>query len=154
MPELKVGFKAPAFTGFDQNGKEIKLSDFAGKKVVLFFYPQDDTPTCTNEVCNLRDNYNTFIKNGYVLIGVSPDNEKSHKHFALKFSLPFQLVADTSMKIINDYSVWGEKELFGRKYMGVIRTTFVIDKNGVIEKIISKVDSSNHTEQVFNADNK
>jgi thioredoxin-dependent peroxiredoxin len=149
MIQIKEGMKAPGFEGIDQNGKEIKLEDFKGKKVVLYFYPKDNTPGCTAEACNLRDNQDSFIKNGFVVIGVSPDSEKSHKGFAGKFSLPFPLIADTSKKILNDYGVWGEKKMYGKSFMGVIRTTFIIDEKGIIEKIITKVDTSGHTKQIF-----
>jgi peroxiredoxin Q/BCP len=141
--------RAPGFEGIDQNGKTTKLSDFAGKKVVLYFYPKDNTSGCTAEACNLRDNWNSFINKGFVVIGVSPDNEKSHKGFAGKFSLPFPLIADTSKKILNDYGVWGEKKMYGRSYLGVFRTTFIVDEKGIIEKIISKVDTAAHTKQIF-----
>ena len=141
--------KAPAFEGIDQNGKALKLSDFAGKKVILYFYPKDDTPGCTAEACNLRDNWDSLLKKGFVVIGVSPDSEKSHKGFADKFTLPFPLIADTSKKIVTDYGVWGEKKMYGKTFMGVIRTTFIIDEKGLIDKIISKVDTSGHTEQIF-----
>jgi thioredoxin-dependent peroxiredoxin len=149
MMQLKEGSKAPYFEGTDQNGNKIKLSDFAGKKIVLYFYPKDNTPGCTAEACNLRDNYESLIREGFIVIGVSPDSEKSHKGFAGKYSLPFPLIADTSKKIMNDYGVWGEKKMYGKSYMGVIRTTFVIDGKGVIENIISKVDTAGHTEQIF-----
>ena len=149
MAELKEGTKAPAFTGIDQNGKEVKLSDFAGKKLVLYFYPKDNTPGCTAEACSLRDNYDSFIKKGFAVVGVSPDSEKSHKNFAGKYTLPFPLIADTSMKILNDYGVWGEKKMYGKSYMGVIRTTFIIDGKGIIEKIITKVNTAQHAEQLF-----
>ena len=141
MIQLKEGMKAPVFEGIDQNGKNVKLSDFTGKKVVLYFYPKDNTPGCTAEACNLRDNYDSFLKKGFAVIGVSPDNEKSHKGFADKYSLPFPLIADTSKKILNDYGVWGEKKMYGRTFLGVIRTTFIIDEKGIIEKIIAKVDT-------------
>jgi peroxiredoxin Q/BCP len=149
MIQLKEGLKAPHFEGIDQNAKEVKLSDFTGRKVVLYFYPKDNTPGCTAEACNLRDNYESLLKRGFAVVGVSPDNEKSHKNFSSKFSLPFPLIADTSKKILNDYGVWGEKKLYGKVYLGVIRTTFVIDEKGTIEKIITKVDTSSHTEQIF-----
>jgi peroxiredoxin Q/BCP len=149
MIQLKEGMKAPGFEGIDQNGKTIKLENYIGKKVVLYFYPKDNTTTCTTEACNLRDNHDSFLKKGYVVIGVSPDSEKSHKGFAAKFYLPFPLIADTSKKIVNDYGVWGEKQMYGRNYMGVIRTTFIIDEKGKIEKIITKVESSEHTKQIF-----
>jgi thioredoxin-dependent peroxiredoxin len=150
MVQLKEGSAAPWFEGIDQNGKEVKLSDFAGKKIILYFYPKDNTPGCTAEACNLRDNHDSLLKKGFAVIGVSPDNEKSHKGFAGKYSLPFPLIADTSKKIMNDYGVWGEKKLYGKSYMGVIRTTFVINEKGVIEKIVSKVDTAGHTEQILN----
>lgn len=149
MLQLKEGIKAPVFEGIDQNGKEIRLGDFAGKKVILFFYPKDNTPGCTAEACNLRDNYDSLLKEGFAVIGVSPDSEKSHKGFARKYSLPFPLITDTSKKILNDYGAWGKKKLFGRSYLGVIRTTFIIDEKGVIEKIITKVETDRHTEQIF-----
>ena len=149
MAELKEGMKAPAFEGVDQDGMTVKLSDFKGKKVVLYFYPKDDTPGCTAEACNLRDNYGDLIKKGFAIVGVSSDSVKSHKGFAGKYSLPFPLIADDSKKIINDYGVWKEKKLYGRTYFGIVRTTFIIDEKGNIEKIISKVETSNHTEQIF-----
>lgn len=149
MIQLKEGMKAPVFEGIDQNGNAVKLSDFGGKKVVLYFYPKDNTPGCTAEACNLRDNWDSFLKKGFVIIGVSPDNEKSHKGFAGKYSLPFPLIADTSKKILNDYGVWGEKKMYGRSFLGVIRTTFIIDEAGIIEKIIAKVDTNEHTKQIF-----
>ena len=153
MIQLKEGMKAPWFEGIDQNSKEVKLSDFTGKKIILYFYPKDNTPGCTAEACNLRDNYETLLQKGFVVIGVSPDNEKSHKGFAGKYSLPFHLIADTSKKILNDYGVWGEKKMYGKSFMGVIRTTFIIDGKGIIEKIITKVDTSDHTVQIFNTYN-
>ena len=149
MGQLKEGSEAPLFEGIDQDGKVIKLTDFAGKKIVLYFYPKDNTPGCTAEACNLRDNYASFLKQGFAVIGVSPDSEKSHKGFAGKYSLPFPLIADISKKIMNDYGVWGEKKMYGRSYMGVIRTTFIIDEKGIIEKIIEKVNTSEHTDQIF-----
>ena len=141
--------KAPLFEGIDQNGRLIKLVDYSGKKVILYFYPKDNTPGCTAESCNLRDNYDSLLKKGYIVIGVSADSEKSHKSFADKYSLPFPLIADTSKKILNDYGTWGEKKLYGKTYMGVLRTTFVIDEKGIIEKIIEKVNTADHTEQIF-----
>lgn len=140
---------APGFEGVDQNGKLVKMNDFKGKKIVLYFYPKDNTPGCTTEACNLRDNYNSFLKKGFTVIGVSVDNVKSHNKFAEKFSLPFPLIADTSMKIVNDYAVWQEKSMYGKKYMGTVRTTFIIDEKGIIEKIISKVETKSHAEQIF-----
>jgi thioredoxin-dependent peroxiredoxin len=154
MIQLTEGSKAPRFEGIDQNGNKVTLDDFAGKKLILYFYPKDNTPGCTAEACNLRDNYDTLLKKGYALVGVSPDNEKSHKSFAGKYSLPFPLIADTTKKILNDYGVWGEKKLYGKSYFGVIRTTFVIDAKGIIEKIVTKVDTGGHTEQIFSLYNK
>jgi peroxiredoxin Q/BCP len=149
MEKLKEGMKAPSFEGVDQSGRKIRLGDLAGKKVVLYFYPKDNTPGCTAEACNLRDNYNSLLKEGFAVVGISPDSEKSHKGFAGKYSLPFPLIADTSKKILNDYGVWGEKKMYGKSYFGVIRTTFIIDEKGVIEKIITKVETAGHTEQIF-----
>jgi thioredoxin-dependent peroxiredoxin len=154
MTHLKEGQKAPEFEGTDQNNNKIKLLDFLGKKLILYFYPKDNTPGCTAEACNLRDNYEGLLKTGYKVIGVSPDNEKSHKGFAGKYSLPFPLVADPEKKILNSYGAWGEKKMYGKTVMGVLRTTFIIDEKGIIEKIISKVDTANHTEQIFKLYNK
>ena len=149
MSQLKEGMKAPSFEGVDQNGKNIKLSDFAGRKIVLYFYPKDNTPGCTAEACSLRDNYDLLLKKGFAVIGVSMDSEKSHKSFAGKYSLPFPLIADTSKKILNDYGVWKEKSLYGKTFLGIVRTTFIIDEKGIIEKVISKVETKNHAEQIF-----
>ena len=146
---LQVGEKAPAFTGIDQDGKKISLADFKGQKVVLFFYPEDDTPTCTIQACNLRDNYSLLKKNGYKVIGVSPDDIKKHQKFREKFSLPFTLVADVDHKIIDKYGVWGEKNLYGRNYMGLHRTTFVIDEKGVIQKIFLRPKNKAHAEEIM-----
>lgn len=149
MIQLKEGMKAPLFEGIDQNGKTIRLNDFSGKKVVLYFYPKDNTSGCTAEACNLRDNHELMLKKGFTIVGVSMDSEKSHKGFASKYSLPFPLVADTSGKIVNDYGVYREKKMYGKSYMGIVRTTFLIDEKGIIEKIISKVETNNHSEQIF-----
>ncbi len=149
MTELKEGMKAPFFEGTDQNGKIVRLSDFAGKKLVLYFYPKDNTPGCTAEACNLRDNYEQLLRQGFSVVGVSMDSEKSHKGFSGKYSLPFPLIADTSRKIIDDYGVFRQKMLYGKSFLGIVRTTFLIDEKGVIEKIITKVDTKNHTEQIF-----
>lgn len=146
---LQVGDPAPAFSVRDQDGKEVKLLDLKGEKVVLYFYPKDNTPTCTNQACNIRDNYGSLLKKGYKVFGVSPDSEKSHQRFIKKHNLPFPLLADTEHKMVEAYGVWGEKTLFGRTYMGVLRTTFIINKNGIIEEIISKVESSKHTDQIL-----
>jgi thioredoxin-dependent peroxiredoxin len=154
MAILKEGQKAPDFEGIDQDRNKIKLSHFAGKKIVLYFYPKDNTPGCTAEACNLRDNYNDLINKGFIVIGVSPDSEKSHKNFAGKFSLPFPLIADTEKKILNLYGAWGEKKMYGKPFTGVLRTTYIIDEKGLIEKVIQKVDTKQHTEQIFKLYNK
>jgi thioredoxin-dependent peroxiredoxin len=154
MAKLSEGQKAPDFKGIDQDNKEIKLSDFAGKKVILYFYPKDNTPGCTAEACNLRDNYSELLKKGFKIIGVSPDSEKSHKNFAGKYSLPFPLIADPDKKILNLYGAWGDKVMYGKTVTGVLRTTFIIDEKGFIEKVISKVDTKQHTEQIFKLYNK
>lgn len=125
------------------------MSDFLGKKVVLYFYPQDNTPTCTVEACNLRDNYEALQAKGYVVLGVSPDSEKKHTKFIEKFQLPFDLLADEDLKICKDYGVWAEKTTFGKTYMGVVRTTFIIDEKGMIAEIIDKVESKRHSEQIL-----
>ncbi|MFL5748075.1 MAG: thioredoxin-dependent thiol peroxidase [Niastella sp.] len=152
MITLKEGDKAPAFSGKDQNGKKVTLSDFKGKKVVLYFYPEDDTPTCTVQACNLRDNYALLKKHGFEVIGVSPNDEKSHKKFETKFNLPFTLLADADHTIINKYGVWDEKQMFGNKYMGVHRTTFVIDEKGVISKIFLRPKNKQHAEEIVAAE--
>lgn len=149
MADLKEGMKAPEFEGKDQNGNIIKLSDFKGKKLVLYFYPKDNTPGCTAEACNLRDNYNILINKGYAILGVSPDPVKSHKNFSEKYSLPFPLIADTEKEILKLYGAYGEKKMYGKTVTGVIRTTFVINEEGIIEKIIRKVDTKNHAEQIL-----
>jgi peroxiredoxin Q/BCP len=146
---LQVGDAAPQFAAKDQDGKEVKLSDFEGKKVILYFYPKDDTPGCTAQACNLRDNYEAILNKGYVVLGVSVDSEKSHVKFIKKFDLPFPLLADTDHAIVEAYGVWVEKSMYGRTYMGTARTTFVIDEKGVIEEIIQKVDTKNHTDQIL-----
>jgi peroxiredoxin Q/BCP len=135
MTTLSEGQKAPDFTSKDQNGNKVSLKDFRGQKVVLYFYPEDDTPTCTIEACNLRDNYSGLKKAGLVVIGVSPDDKTSHQKFAAKYQLPFILLEDPTKKIIEKYGVWGEKNMYGRKYMGLLRTTFLIDEQGRIMKI-------------------
>jgi peroxiredoxin Q/BCP len=145
----KEGEKAPDFTAKDQNGNTVSLSDFRGKNVILYFYPQDNTPTCTNEACNFRDNYQSLLSKGFAVIGVSPDTEKSHKKFETKFNLPFPLIADPDRKIVEEYGLWAEKTMFGRKYMGTLRTTFVIDPKGRILKVIDKVESKNASQQVL-----
>lgn len=146
---LKVGDKAPEIISKDQNGAEIKLSSFFGKKVALYFYPKDDTPGCTAEACNLRDNYGELKAKGFEILGVSIDSEKSHKKFIEKFSLPFPLIADVDKKVVEDYGVWVEKSMYGKKYMGTARVTFLIDEKGIITKIIDKVDTKEHTSQIL-----
>jgi peroxiredoxin Q/BCP len=149
MSELTTGMQAPAFTAADQNGNQISLSDFKGKKVILYFYPKDDTPGCTAEACDFRDNYNGLIAKGIVVLGVSVDSEASHQKFIIKHNLPFTLLADTDHKIVEAYGVWAEKNMYGKTYMGINRTTFIIDENGVIEQVIKKVDTKNATAQVL-----
>ena len=146
---LKIGDKAPDFTVTDQDGKPVKLSDLRGTKVVLYFYPRDMTPGCTAEACNLRDNYRSMVKKGYEILGVSTDSEKSHKKFIEKEKLPFRLLADTEKTIHHAYGTWVEKSMYGRKYMGTARITFVIDEKGIIEDIIDKVDTKNHVDQIL-----
>ena len=149
MTHLKEGDKAPIFKGTDQSGKEVSLSDLKGKKVILYFYPKDMTPGCTAQACNLRDNYDALLKKGYAVVGVSTDGEKSHRKFAEKYELPFPLLADDSKTIVTQYGVFGEKQMMGKKYDGVFRTTFLINENGVIDKIIAKPDTKNHTEEIL-----
>lgn len=149
MTKLKVGEKAPHFEGVNQNGEKITLNDFAGKKLILYFYPKDNTPGCTAESCNLNDNYDTWLEKGYDVVGVSPDSEKSHRSFVDKFGFRFNLIADTEKEILQAYDVWGVKKMYGREYMGVMRTTFVISEKGVIEQIFEKVDTKDHTSQIF-----
>lgn len=147
--QLKEGQKAPNFKANDQQGNAVQLTDFKGKKVVLYFYPKDDTPGCTNQACNLRDNYALLKKKGYVILGVSADEEKKHVKFTKKYNLPFQLLADVDKKIITAYDVWGEKHFMGRTFDGIVRTTFVIDEQGIIERIIRDVKTKEHTEQIL-----
>ena len=145
------GKKAPAFKALDQNGKKITLDLFKGKKVVLYFYPEDDTPTCTDQACNLRDNFGALKKEGIVVLGISPDAVEKHKKFETKFGLPFTLLADPNHIIIDKYGVWGPKQMFGNKYMGLLRTTFLIDEKGIIRKVFLKPKSKKHTEEILNA---
>lgn len=148
---LTVGDKIPAILGIDQDGVEVKASDYAGKKIVLYFYPKDNTPGCTTQACNLRDNYSDLEREGYEVIGVSVDSEKSHLKFIEKQQLPFRLIADTDKKLVEAFGVWGEKTLAGRKYMGTFRTTFLIDENGIITRIIGpkEVKTKEHAEQIL-----
>ena len=151
MSTIKEGLKAPAFNGLDQDGKSISSSDFKGKKLVLYFYPEDMTETCTVQACNLRDNFSLLKKNGIHIIGISPDPVKKHKKFEEKYDLPFTLIADEKHAIIDKYGVWGDKILFGREYMGLLRTTFLIDEKGVIRKIIRRPKSKMHAEEILEA---
>ncbi len=151
MSKLKEGDKAPDFKGINQHGEEISLKDFRGKKLILFFYPKDGTPGCTAEACNLRDNYAELTDKGFALLGVSPDSAKKHQNFIAKHDLPFPLIADTEQEILKAYGVWGEKQMYGRTYEGVFRTTFVIDEKGKIDKIFSKVKTKAHAEQILEA---
>jgi thioredoxin-dependent peroxiredoxin len=146
---LKEGDKAPAFNGTDQNGDIISLDQYKGKKVILFFYPKDNTPGCTAEACNLRDNYSDILEKGMDIIGVSPDKEASHIKFIGKYDLPFKLISDPEKEILKLYNAWGAKKLYGRVYDGVLRKTFIIDENQKIEKIIEKVKTKDHTNQIF-----
>jgi len=148
MKELKEGDKAPAIKARDQHGNLIELKNFLGKKVILYFYPKDNTPGCTTEACNYRDNYPSLLKDGFEVIGVSIDSEQSHQKFIAKFELPFTLLADEDKKIVHDYGVWVEKNMYGKKYMGTARTTFIIDEKGIIRHIIRKVDNKNASQQV------
>ncbi len=148
MNNLKEGDKAPTFSAKDQNGKEVNLSDFLGKKLILFFYPKDNTPGCTAEACNFRDNYESLIADGFEVVGVSVDGESSHQRFALKHNLPFTLLVDQDKKIVEAYEVWIEKSMFGRKYMGTARKTFIINENGSIQHIIDKVKTKEASQQV------
>ena len=149
MEELKIGDKAPEIEAKDQNGEPISLNAYRGKTVVLYFYPKDDTPGCTAEACDFRDNYQGLQAKDIVVLGVSADDENSHKKFISKHSLPFALVADTDHKVVNDYGVWVEKNMYGKKYMGISRSTFVIDEQGEIQHIIKKVDTKNASQQVL-----
>ncbi|MFC5271614.1 thioredoxin-dependent thiol peroxidase [Adhaeribacter terreus] len=146
---LQIGDIAPDFEVKNQHGEPVKLSGFRGKKVVLYFYPKDDTPGCTAQACSLRDNYTELLNQGYVVLGVSVDNEKKHQKFIDKYELPFPLLADTEHEIVEKYGVWQEKSMYGRKYMGTMRYTFVIDEEGKIEYIITKVDTKNHAAQIL-----
>jgi peroxiredoxin Q/BCP len=146
---LNEGDIAPDFTSKDQNGNDIKLSDFKGQKVVLYFYPKDDTPGCTKQACSLRDGFPKLKKNNITVLGVSTDDEKSHQKFIAKYDLPFTLVADTDKEIVEKYGVWGEKNMYGRKYMGTNRTTFLIDEDGKLKKIMKKVKVAEHADEVL-----
>lgn len=151
MTHLKEGDKAPHFEGINQDEKLMKLTDFAGKKLILYFYPKDNTSGCTAESCNLNDNYEELTKQGFEVLGVSPDSAASHLKFIAKHNFAFNLIADTEKKILEEYGVWGEKSMYGRKYMGVNRTTFVISEEGIIEKVFLKVKTKEHTAQILKA---
>ncbi|MGQ7871249.1 thioredoxin-dependent thiol peroxidase [Sunxiuqinia sp. sy24] len=149
MGLLQKGDAAPGFKGLNQNNETISLSDFKGKKLILYFYPKDNTPGCTAESCNLNDNYDAWIEKGYEVVGVSPDGVASHKKFADKFGFKFNLIADTEKEILQAYGTWGEKSMYGKKYMGVLRTTYVIDEQGVVEEVFEKVKTKDHTNQII-----
>lgn len=149
MTNLKTGDKAPSFSAIDQNGNLVTLESFQGKKVILYFYPKDDTPGCTVEACNLRDNHFDLLSKGYSVIGVSPDSLTKHQKFSEKYSLPFPLLPDTEKQIIKSYGVWGPKKFMGKSYEGVYRTTFVINEEGIIEKVVTQVDTKNHAMQIL-----
>jgi peroxiredoxin Q/BCP len=151
MAELKEGMKAPDFKGTDQQGNAVSLEELRGKKLILYFYPRDNTPGCTAEACNLKDNYNELTNNGFEVIGVSADSEKSHQNFISKYDLPFNLISDKEKTVLQAYGAWGLKKNYGKEYMGIIRKTFIIDEKGMILKIFNKVDTKNHTEQIMEA---
>ena len=151
MNKLNEGDQAPDFTGIDQNGQTVSLSQFKGNKVILYFYPKDDTPGCTAEACNLRDNYSILLGKGFKIIGVSVDSIESHQKFIQKYALPFPLIADTGKVIVNAYGVWGEKNNYGKTYEGIIRTTFIISEQGMIEKIFTKIKTDDHASQILDS---
>jgi len=146
---LSIGTKAPAFEGQDENGNTVRLSDFAGKKLVLYFYPKDSTPGCTAEACDLRDNYERFLALGYQVLGVSKDSASSHQRFIAKYELPFHLISDPDCTILKAYEAWGVKKMYGRETMGTLRTTYVIDEQGIIVDAIGKVNTKAHTAQIL-----
>jgi peroxiredoxin Q/BCP len=150
MTFLQKGDKAPEFEGINQDGKIISLSNFSGKKLILYFYPKDDTPGCTAEACDLNNNYQKWLAKGFEVVGVSPDSGKSHQKFIQKYGLKFHLISDPEHKIMEQYGVWGEKKLYGKAYLGVLRTTFVIDGNGTVQEVFTSVDTKNHTQQIEN----
>jgi peroxiredoxin Q/BCP len=149
MAEIKEGQKAPYFEGKDQNGNKISLDNYKGKKLVLYFYPKDNTPGCTKEACSFRDNYTEMTNAGFDVVGVSADSEKSHKKFADKFELPFPLIADTDKEILDAYGAFGEKKMYGKSFMGIKRTTYIINEEGIVEKVIKKVDTKDSASQIF-----
>ena len=146
---LQIGDRMPYFEVKDQDGNIVNSGELIGRKTIIYFYPKDDTSRCTAEACNLRDNYDALMAKGYNVIGVSRDSVKSHKNFAEKYQLPFTLLADTSTEMIQSFGAWGEKSLYGRKYMGIMRTTFIFDENGILTEIIEKVDTKNHADQIL-----
>ena len=146
---LKIGDIAPAINSIDEIGEEITLEQFKGKKIVLYFYPKDMTPGCTIQSCNLRDNYQLLLDKGYVVLGCSADSKERHQKFIEKYDLPFNLISDEDQKVVNDYGVWQLKKFMGREYMGIVRTTFLIDESGIIQNIISKVNTKDHTSQII-----
>lgn len=149
MSKLNEGDLAPAIEAVDQNGEIITLEEYRGRKVILYFYPKDNTPGCTAESCDLRDNYSQFLEQGFEIIGVSADSEKSHQKFISKFNLPFRLISDVDKKVLKDYGAWGEKKLYGKSFMGIQRKTFIISEDGTVEKIIEKVKTKEHSKQIF-----
>jgi len=151
MASLKVGDKAPDFEGVTQDGEKISLRDFAGKKLILYFYPKDNTPGCTAESCNLNENYDTWLEKGFEVVGVSPESQKSHQKFIRKFGFRFNLISDTEKEILEAYGAWGLKKMYGKEYMGVLRKTFVIDEKGLIQEIFEKVKTKDHTNQIIEA---
>ena len=151
MATIKEGDKAPEFNANDEAGNAVSLSQYKGRKLILFFYPKDDTPGCTAENCNLRDNYAILQEKGFAVLGVSPDSAKKHQGFKAKYSLPFPLIPDSDQQIMKAYGAWGEKQMYGRSYEGVLRTTFIINEEGIVEKVFEKVDTKNHTAQILKA---
>lgn len=149
MANLKEGDKAPAFDSVDEKGEKITLEEYRGKKVVLYFYPKDNTPGCTAEACDLRDNYSQFMEKGFEIIGVSADNQNSHMKFKDKYDLPFRLISDVDKTVLQAYGAWGEKLMYGKSYMGILRKTFIINEEGYVEKIIEKVKTKEHSKQIF-----
>ena len=149
MKKLNIGDAAPAFKGLDQDGNTVQLTDFKGSKLILYFYPKDNTPGCNAEACNLRDNYEMWLGKGFKVLGVSPDKQAAHQKFIAKFDLPFPLISDTEKEIIKAYGAWGPKKLYGREYEGLLRTTFVISEDGIIEQIFTKVKTKDHTNQIL-----
>jgi peroxiredoxin Q/BCP len=149
MSKLKEGDLAPAIDAVDQHGERITLEEYRGKKVVLYFYPKDNTPGCTAEACDLRDNYSRFLSQGFEVIGVSADSEKSHRNFIGKYELPFRLIADVDKKVLQDFDAWGEKKMYGKSYMGILRKTYIISEDGTVEKIINDVKTKEHSKQIF-----